>query len=145
MGAGELFMNKKFLIILIIIVFIVVFSVLRWQKLVIITDKKEYQSGENLKLNIKNNLGETICFSSCYPYFLEKKDTTWQIYEYVVCPELNLVEKCMKFGETKGFELSLNGAKNGLHRISVPVCVGCREGNLFLEDKRFYSNIFEIK
>ena len=42
------------------------------------TDKTEYQPGENLKIKIKNNFKEQICFSSCYPYLLEKKNGEWK-------------------------------------------------------------------
>lgn len=116
------------------------------EKVEIFTDKTEYQLGGSLRLKIKNNSKDTLCFSSCYPYLLEKKtERGWESYNYVDCPKKDLNEKCIKPGKVKAFELVLIDGKRGLHRIRIPACVSCKEGEEFKENKRFYSNQFLIK
>ena len=62
-----------FLIITIIVVGWFVWSRLEVSKGILIkTDKREYREKENPKITIENKLRENICFSSCYPYYLEK-------------------------------------------------------------------------
>ena len=43
------------------------------KKTKIITDKNKYETGDILKVEIKNGFKTDICFSSCYPYYFEKK------------------------------------------------------------------------
>lgn len=115
----------------------------------IATDKIEYQTEGALRIKIKNNLAENICFSSCYPYYLEKNGSLqgggWQSYSYSKCDEPDIVEKCIELFKTKAFEIILTFTEPGLHRIAIPVCVGCQEGEGFREDKRLYSNQFRIQ
>lgn len=126
---------------------------LLWQiyfgRVSLITDKTEYAKKETLRITIKNNLKRDICFSSCYPYYLEKKEEKsrkWKPYPYGECGTKNLVEKCLESGGTKIFELNLLLFYNtGSHRIAVPVCFDCKPGEDFKESKRFYSNKFTIK
>ncbi|MBU1000208.1 hypothetical protein KKE78_02315, partial [Patescibacteria group bacterium] len=112
----------------------------------IITDKKEYSKTEALKIKIKNNLSQNICFSSCYPYYLENKENQeWEMYSYQNCESQDLIEKCIEPKEQKAFEIDLSLTKIDLHRIVLPVCVGCQLDQGFQENQRFYSNEFEIK
>ena len=109
--------------------------------------KKEYQTGENPKIEIKNNVTKTVCFSSCYPYYLESGNGFLKSYHYGFCPYPDITEICIKSGESKFFELVLNKMelKEGIHRIAVPACIGCVLQQTFRGDKFFYSDEFLIK
>jgi len=143
------------LIILIIIILILIIGWLAWKgyqisekkSLLVLTDQKEYPVGENPKIKIKNNLDKTVCFSSCYPYYLEKKDGSLKSYPYGSCPKADIAEICMRPKETKAFELMLNEMKleKGIHRIAIPACISCALQSSFKKDKFFYSNEFIIK
>lgn len=111
----------------------------------VITDKIGYKIGDSLKVKIENNLEKEVCFSECYPYYLEKKGKTWESYNYVACFTANLVDSCVASKAVKAFELISPSIKKGLHRIAVPVCIGCKGGESFKENQRFYSNEFIIK
>ena len=92
------------------------------------------------------NSFETICFSSCYPYSLEKINDTSYFYQYNSCPFPDVAETCVSPGEIKSFELFLDkiGIEKGAHRLALPVCVGCGLKESFRKDKIFYSNEFTI-
>jgi len=115
------------------------------KKIIIKTDKTEYLKGETLKIHIKNPLKENLCFSSCYPYYLEKKNNSWKPYSYVDCPKKDIIEKCVKPKESKTFETTLPQVKAGLHRLTISACVGCNIGAEFKENKKFFSNEFLVK
>jgi hypothetical protein len=150
---------KKLLvpIILIIIVLILVCGWLVWRgynidkekggSSIIKTYQKEYAKGENPKIKINNTTDKTICFSSCYPYYLEKDDGSSQAYRYGACPYPDIAETCMKPGEVKAFEILLDKTEieKGAHRIAVPACVGCALQESFRRDAWFYSNEFVVK
>ena len=114
-------------------------------KVEITTDKAEYSKGEILLLTIKNNLEENLCFSSCYPYYLERKNQDWKSYDYGMCNKANLAEKCINAGGFKTFEIDLSSTEKGSHRFTIPGCINCEINGQFTESKRFYSNEFEIK
>ena len=157
-------MNKKSLIILIIIGIIVLVAIVliyiekteptertkrttEIAKVVEITlDKQEYETDSDLRLKIKNNLDKKICFSSCYPYYLDKKrEQDWKGYSYPECETNNLAEICLNPGETKAFEFSLlSFSSKGTHRVSIPTCSECNIGQEFKQEKCFYSNEFFI-
>ena len=140
------FDKKKFIIVLVIVIVGVLgLFVLKSQKVIIVTDGTKYDNGGNLKIKIKNVFLHNLCFSSCYPYYLERKNTDWQSYSYQSCPYSDLAEECIEPLRLKAFEASLPNIKDGLHRISVPVCQNCQPGEQFRETTRFYSNEFEIK
>ena len=111
----------------------------------IITDKTEYEAGSNLKVKIKNNFGEQICFSSCYPYLLESKNEKWESYKYIECQKFNGNGHCIKAGDLKAFELTLPQVPEGLHRLAIPVCFDCKSEESFKEEQKFYSNEFWIR
>jgi len=145
---------KNFLIIL-VIAFLIIFIIVLWMgwkgyqlqkgEISIITDKAEYESGGILKVKIKNNFPKQICFSSCYPYLLESKNEEWESYKYVECQKFDGNGHCLKAGDLKAFELTLPEVSEGLHRLAIPVCIGCKSEDTFKEDMRFYSNEFKIK
>lgn len=131
-----------------ILLLLLVSLISKRQKLVIITDKKDYEAGEGLRVKIENYFLKKACFSSCHPYYLELKelkDKEWASYNYKECLHSNIAETCIEPGQIKAFEISLSGIKKGLHRISLPACINCLEGTEFRKDKIFYSNEFEIK
>lgn len=149
---------KKFLIFIIAVVLIIilVFVWLFWKgyrnsrkggELSISTYQAEYSSSDNPKIKIENKSGEPICFSSCYPYYLEKKDGTLQSYQYGDCPRTDVIENCINPEQVKAFELMLDQMEieKGFHRVAVPACVGCAFQSNFRQDKFFYSNEFIIK
>lgn len=149
-------MNKILLLIFsVILLVIVVFVFLAWKgyqisnkdELSLSVYKKEYQIGENPKIEIKNNAAKTVCFSSCYPYYLESGNGFLKSYHYGFCPYPDVTEICIKSGESKFFELVLRKIelKKGIHRIAVPACIGCVLQQTFREDKFFYSDEFFIK
>jgi len=153
-------MNKKNIAVCTVLIILIVFVFLGFFKnfkeyfkqsislasVSIITEKNEYKSGDNLKLNITNNSGKTICFSSCYPYFLERKDKEWKSCNYVGCDRANIHDGCIENNKIKAFELKLPAevAGGSLHRIAVPVCIDCKVDDSFKESLRYHSNEFSI-
>ena len=144
--------KKKFLIIgtgIAVLVIIILIALLFPQEglVNIVTDKNEYALGDILKIKIENNSGKTICFSSCYPYFFERKNGEWESYHYVNCLDEDVTEICINSKKIKAFELSipLLPVKEGPHRIVIPACIGCDTNKTFEENQKFYSNDFIIK
>lgn len=140
--------NNKILAVLILLII----SFLVWQffikkafKVLILTDKTQYEQDGTLKIAIKNDSRENICFSSCYPYFLEKKDGEFQPYPYSVCHEPNLNEPCLEPHQSKFFQINFPLIEVGVHRLAISVCVGCKIKEIFREDKKLYSNEFNVK
>jgi len=115
------------------------------EKTKIITDKKEYKISDTLKINIKNDLKTDAYFSSCFPYYFEKKDGIWESYQYINCPAENLAEKCINSKQTKAFELNIPTIEEGIYRLAIPACIGCNFHDKFREDEWFYSNKFTVK
>ncbi len=148
-------MNKKDVIFSIFLIILISFTFWRFANnfkkysttasVSIVTQRKDYQNGEILELKITNNSGKKFCFSTCYPYLLEKKDKAWETYKYVECDRDNIHNGCIENGKEKGFELTLPKSISGLHRLAVPVCSECKEGETFKEESRFYSNEFIVK
>ncbi len=150
-------MNKLLiLIVAIILLVILLFSFLAWKgyqiskerALSVSTDQKEYQVEENPKVKIKNNSKETVCFSSCYPYYLERNNGSLKSYSYGSCPDPDVAETCIDPRELKTFEILLVDRmklEKGIHRIAIPACIGCTLQENFRKDKFFYSNEFLIK
>jgi len=138
-------------LVLIIIIVFVLFMVPRGEKkeeksgVGVSPEKLQYKIGESLKVRIENNSEEKLCFSSCYPYYFERKNGKWQAYEYSDCPEQNLVKSCIGAEAIKAFEIILPEIKQGIHRLAVPVCVECQNEKVFNEEKWLYSNEFDIK
>lgn len=148
MKKGKLFLKiAGGIIILAIIIIVGFYSSQREDKaeeVNVITEKTEYQVGESLKVKIENNLKAGICLSSCYPYYLEKRDGNWDSYHYQNCPNSNTVEKCINSRETKAFEIIIPPVKTGLHRLALPACLSCNLQEKFREEKWLYSNDFVI-
>ena len=113
------------------------------------TDKAEYKQGENPKITIENRFRENICFSSCYPYYLERneEDKKFKAYEYGICRDQDMAEKCISPGRAKAFELLLEDISlgEGIYRIAIPACIGCSIEENFKKDGWLYSNEFIMK
>lgn len=143
--------NNKILIGLVVLIILTI-SFLVWQffivkapKVLLLTDKTEYEQDGTLKIAIKNDSGENICFSSCYPYYFEKKNSNFEPYSYPICQAPNLNQVCVEPNQSKFFETALPPLEAGFHRLAIPACVGCKIKDNFREDKKFYSNEFVIK
>lgn len=147
---------KKSLILIVLIVLLIILLVgwLSWrgyqlkkEGTTITTYKKEYSIEENPKIKIENNLPKNICFSSCYPYYLERNNGGFKSYRYGSCPEADITEICINPGKIKAFELILDKMRleKGLHRVAIPACIGCTLLENFRKDKWFYSNEFIVK
>lgn len=138
--------DKKILVAVLIGLAIVILGFFwKQQKIVIKTDATLYENGAVLKTQIWNHSLENICFSSCYPYYLERKDGEWESYNYQNCPDSNLVQECINPWKIKAFELTLPLVQEGFHRLVVPICKECKIGEEFKEIEKLYSNEFEIK
>ncbi len=140
------------IVIIAIIIFILVLVVIClldvFRKPEIVTDKTEYNLDGILKVKIKNNFTKNnICFSSCHPYYIERqKDEKWQIYPHLDCEYSNLINKCIDPGQIKAFEFVLpSSIDEEIHRLAIPVCIGCSVKQPFQEHKIFYSNEFIVK
>jgi hypothetical protein len=142
--------------ILIILVVILLVLIIGWlalrgyqiKKATVTTYKTEYSEGENPRIKIENHTGERICFSSCYPYYLEKNNGKgFASYKYDDCQETDIVQTCIEPAQIKAFELLLEDMRldKGAHRVAVPACVGCVFQEKFRKDEWFYSNEFIIK
>lgn len=148
-------MSAKTLLIIFVVIFILTLLTVGWMgwkgyqlqkgEISIVTNKTEYEKGEILRVKIQNKFWEDICFSSCYPYYLEYKNEKWESYKYVECHRFNDNGSCVPAQKEKFFELTLPEVSAGLHRLAIPVCVGCKSEGTFREDNRFYSNQFTIK
>lgn len=137
----------KILITLIVVLIIAFLGYLYFKSIpevVLITDRFEYIEGESPKVTISNNTEETICFSSCYPFYLERKNDEWVSYRYNKCKKEDVATYCINKGEKKTFEISAPYAEPGVHRIHVSACLGCIAGQKFYTDKEYYSNDFKI-
>jgi len=142
--------KEDFLIIvvgLVILGVIVVFSLFipnKVETVDAITDNSSYIIGDKLKVKIQNNLKEKICFSSCYPYYIEEDNGEKSGYEYSGCADEDMAENCIDPDGIKAFQFDVPSVEKGTYRLALPVCVGCTESNIFKEAKRFYSNNFNI-
>jgi hypothetical protein len=113
-------------------------------EIALVTDKFEYIEGEYPKIKISNNTEETVCFSSCYPFYLERKDGEWVRYEYDKCREEEKANYCIEAGGSKTFEILTPYAEPGIHRVHVSACLSCEEGQRFMIGENYYSNDFKI-
>lgn len=120
--------------------------VVRNREVVIEVEREAYSVGDPMRVVVKNGLlNSEICFSSCYPYFFQKKNDLWEEYSYHNCDFEDKIVKCVKPLRRKVFQTSVPNILNGTYRISVPVCENCSLGTVFSEEDRFYSNEFEIR
>jgi len=147
---------KKFLILIVLITFLILLGIgwLGWKGyqttikgISISTNQEEYARGDNPKIKIKNNLRKTVCFSSCYPYYLERNNGALKSYHYNDCLFPDVAEICIEPGQVKAFELLLDKMEieGATHRVAVPACIGCALKENFRKDNFFYSNKFIIR
>lgn len=136
------------LLVLIVIAGIFYFYKFSYQKesVSILTQKKDYAMNDELKLKIENGMDNKICFSSCYPYYIQEKQNGWNAYSYPECGQENVVSNCVDPKTAKAFGITLNDFSLGGdgHRLAIPACIGCVIGEKFRVDKIFYSNEFEV-
>lgn len=140
------------IILVIIIISIAVFYLLpekdETEKTInVLTDKEEYASGETLKVKIENSTEDRICFSSCYPYYLQKKNGNkqWKDYQYEDCNNDDVVENCIEPKEVKAYEIVVPDIDEGEHRLLINACVGCNLRQRFEKHKNLISNYFIVK
>lgn len=104
-----------------------------------------YKDGENGRVKIYNNLSERICFSSCYPYYFEvKRGDKFESYPYLECEGADVSFECVYPGNSKVFEFPLTMSESGKHRLAIPYCSNCEEGNEFKKDNWVYSDEFDF-
>lgn len=110
-------------------------------------DRDNYQVGESLEVAVTNDFDRKMCFSSCYPYLMERRreDGKWEEYEYSNCPDNNLAADCILVRAQKKFRIMLDDVVPGVHRLKINACVGCAAAENFVFEREIYSNIFEIK
>ncbi len=137
----------SFLLVFLTIVLISYYKLSNEKKIQIITDKNKYSTGELLKVKIKNQSNKEICFSSCYPYYFERKEKGWKAYSYDACLHKDKAVYCLKPNLVKAFQLSIPKKvikKGVVHRLAIPICVTCKPNNNFKQEEWFYSNKFII-
>ena len=111
-----------------------------------VTDKKEYIKGrDSLKVKIENSSEEKICFSSCVPFYLQKKDDGYDGFNYQNCTEEDVVETCVDPSGVKAFAIDIPSKVQGEYLLAIPACIGCSTHQRFEEDQKIYSNEFIIK
>ena len=108
--------------------------------------KDIYKRGEEMQLTVGNNSFKKICFSTCFPYYLQYKEENWNTYNYPSCSEKNLNMPCVSPGESKTFSFSLNKKlREKIHRLAIPINRGGEKGSKFEEDQKVHSEIFDVK
>jgi hypothetical protein len=132
------------LIALFVVLFLSYLYLRSTSEVVLMTDKFEYVEGENPKIKISNNTEETVCFSSCYPFYLERKDEEWARYKYDICDKEDRASYCIEAKGNKTFEVLTPYAEPGIHRIQVSACLSCEIGQNFVIGENYYSNDFKI-
>ena len=98
------------------------------------TDKQEYTLGELLRVKIMNNTKDKVCFSTCYPYFIERKEENWIAYEYEDCSQQDTVDSCVESSQVKAFEFNVPVLKKGSHRLMIQACVACQDNQIFKKE-----------
>lgn len=110
-------------------------------------DRGNYQVGEKLEVAVENDFGREICFSSCYPYLMEKQQENgnWEEYDYPDCSGANRAVDCVPASGRKKFRVALDDVAAGIHRLKINACVGCAAAGAFTTEQTIYSDIFEIR
>lgn len=109
-------------------------------------NKQMYNQGEEVRITIRNNSFKQACFSSCYPYYLQRKEGEWENYNYPSCPEQDVNIPCISASETKKFKFNLfQGLHDGLHRLAIPINERGEKGKQFEEDRKVHTDPFEVK
>lgn len=149
--------KKNFLLVIlggILLMIIVLFSLpaLRFtdaekEGISVLTEKVKYFPEEDLRVKVDNQRDEVLCFSSCYPYYLQKKNSKneWDTFSYVACQKEDIVTQCIEPKKSKTFETVLPYLANGVYRLAISACLGCNINDKFEEEKKFYSNEFIVK
>ena len=136
------------IIVGVIIILVVSIMVLRWKSasMVVEIGNESYDTGESMMVLIVNKLwNKELCLSSCYPYFLERRDDSWGRYWYEECDTKDKVAVCIGPREEKMFETSVPEIGQGEYRLVVPVCKNCNVGTVFYEEETFPSGSFHVR
>lgn len=117
-----------------------------YESLSIHTDKEEYDHKDKAIIIIENISDNNVCFSSCYPFYIQKKDMTWENFKYGQCLQKDVAETCINPYGKKAFEVSLEdmGIASANHRFVVTACLNCNIGDDFRIDEIFFSNEFKV-
>jgi hypothetical protein len=143
--------NKTFVLIAVTVIliaagfFFLLSALWSTSAIIVSTDKQEYGKQDVLKIAVKNDSGESVCFSSCYPYLFEKKNGEWSLYDYSECQKSDVNVFCLPGHQSKFFEIDLPAIASGIHRLGLPVCLNCKSQDNFREDEMLHSNEFSIK
>ncbi len=109
-------------------------------------DKGSYEMGENIKIKLTNESTEMVCFSSCYPFYVESSgDRGWERYQYKSCEHEDQADFCLNGGEMKAFELIKPVDLIGKHRLTLPACISCNSQSLFRPNIWIYSGAFMVQ
>lgn len=145
-------MKKKTKILVVLILVVIGILVFFWERQMsrpefgVELSKQTYDKGEEVRITVQNNSTKQVCFSSCYPYYLQAEKGAWQSYNYPDCPEEDLNVSCITSGGTKEFEFTLEGnIETELHRVAIPVNEEGKAKEAFEEDKKVYSEPFDVK
>lgn len=112
----------------------------------VVMDKTEYRVGDPAEVTIKNDTERQVCFSSCYPYLVEKQaGDKWLKYSYGVCDKAQVAVNCIQAGKLKKFLLTLDEVGSGLHRLDIQICSGCDAGQNFEANLTVASNSFTVQ
>ena len=136
-------------IIAIIVVIVIIAAFFRHSfagEIKVVTDKNEYEIGDDLRVKIENGSNKKVCFSSKNSYYLEKKgESGWSSYFNSNQAAGDLIQTCVDSESVKAFGLELLIDDGGEYRIAIPLCANCDLQEAFKEDLRLYSNEFTIK
>jgi len=90
-------------------------------------------------------LGKPFVFQLVIRIFAKKTDDSWTKYNYGECQNTDTSAFCISSHGFKKFQLPLENVETGTHRLMIPVCTTCQEGQLFHEDQVIYSNEFIVR
>ncbi len=109
--------------------------------------KYSCRNGEDINIKVKNLLlSQELCLSSCYPYYLQRKNESgeWKTYEYAECPFEDKIETCISPLKGKEFKTSVPQVKEGTYRVMISVCKSCSMGERFKKEGDLFSEEFEV-
>lgn len=95
-------------------------------KVRVVTDKKEYRQGEQIEIEVANDMDEDVCFESCNPYYFMQKSwkSGWRSFARECF--VSFITECVKPKETKTFRgLAGDYVENGKWVAVVPVWTEC--------------------
>lgn len=123
-------------------------SFVDYEELLIKTDKQEYSSEEKAKIIIENISDKKVCFSSCYPFYVQIQDQTKKFYKYEECSFEDVASVCIDPKQKKAFEVDLKDQRilssTNNYRFVISACLSCKLGDRFIKEGLFFSNQFKV-